>query len=236
MSNTILIIGQSGSGKSTSARTLDPNSTFIINVLDKPLPFRSFKKDYSMVTAVKDDTGNKTGVTTGNYYAADDWSLVVKCIEMVNKTRPDITTLIIDDWQYILAYEFIRRVSEKGYDKFSDLASHGWQTINACTNTRADLTCFILAHSDLDSTGFAKCKTIGKLLEEKITIEGLFTTVLHSRVVDGNYYFQTNYDGEYLAKSPMGMFEEMFIPNDLASVKKAIENYYNEANEGEVNE
>lgn len=147
---------------------------------------------------------------------------------MVNKERPEITTLVIDDWQYILAYEFMRRVSEKGFDKFSELANHGWSTINACLSTRNNLTNFILAHSDIDATGRSKCKTIGKLLDEKITIEGLFTTVLHSRVIDGEYKFQTQYDGEFLAKSPMGMFEEHLIPNDLVSVKEAVENYFND--------
>ncbi len=214
MSNTVLVIGQSGSGKSTSLRNLDPKSTFIINVLDKPLPFRTFKKNYNSASK--------------NYYTTNDWAKVVNCIERVNKERPDITTLIIDDWQYILAYEFMRRVSEKGFDKFSELANHGWSTINACLGTRSTLTNFILAHSDVDSTGRSKCKTIGKLLDEKITIEGLFTTVLHSRVVDGVYVFQTQYDGEFLAKSPMGMFEEFLIPNDLVAVKGAVENYFND--------
>lgn len=219
MSNTVLVIGQSGSGKSTSLRNLDPKTTFIINVLDKPLPFKAFKKNYQPCTKE-----NKLG----NYFSTNDWSHVVKCVEMVNKERPEITTLIIDDWQYILAYEFMRRVSEKGFDKFSELANHGWSTINACLSTRADLTNFILAHSDVDSTGRSKCKTIGKMLDEKITIEGLFTTVLHSRVVDGEYKFQTQYDGEFLAKSPIGMFEDHFIPNDLVSVKDAVENYFND--------
>lgn len=219
MSNTVLVIGQSGSGKSTSLRNLDPKTTFIINVLDKPLPFRSFKKSYIPVTKE-----NKTG----NYFSANDWSHVVRCIEMVNKERPEITTLIIDDWQYILAYEFMRRVGEKGFDKFSELANHGWSTINSCMMTRDNLTCFVLAHSEVDNTGRSKCKTIGKMLDEKITIEGLFTTVLHSRVIDGQYLFQTQYDGEHLAKSPMGMFEEFLMPNDLLLVKKAIENYFNE--------
>lgn len=219
MSNTVLIIGQSGSGKSTSLRTLDPKTTFIINVLDKPLPFKAFKKNYTPCTKE-----NKKG----NYFTTNDWSHVVKCIEMVNKERLDITTLIIDDWQYILAYEFMRRVSEKGFDKFSELANHGWSTINACLGTRATLTNFILSHSDVDATGRSKCKTIGKMLDEKITIEGLFTTVLHSRVVDGSYMFQTQYDGEFLAKSPMGMFEEHLIPNDLLAVKDAVENYFND--------
>lgn len=214
MSNTVLVIGQSGSGKSTSLRNLDPKSTFIINVLDKPLPFRAFKKNYNAVSK--------------NYYCTSDWAKVVNCIERVNKERTDITTLVIDDWQYILAYEFMNRVSERGFDKFSELANHGWSTINACLGTRPTLTNFILAHSDVDSTGRSKCKTIGKLLDEKITIEGMFTTVLHSRVVDGEYMFQTQYDCEFLAKSPMGMFDEFLIPNDLVAVKAAIENYFND--------
>ncbi len=222
MSNTVLIIGQSGSGKSTSLRNLDPKTTFIINVLDKPLPFKSFRKNYTAVSKTNKD---------GNYYSSDDWAQVIKCINMVNTERKDITTLIIDDWQYILAYEFMRRVSEKGYDKFSELANHGWATIDACMNTRVDLTCFILAHSDIDQTGRSKCKTIGKMLDEKITIEGLFTTVLHSRVIDGQYLFQTQYDGEFLAKSPMEMFSENLIPNDLLEVKHAIENYFNDYKE-----
>ncbi len=223
MSNTVLIIGQSGSGKSTALRNLDPKSTFIINVLDKPLPFRGFKKHYSLVTKEN---------MTGNYFTTHEWSTVVRCIEMVNKEREDITTLVIDDWQYILSYEFIKRATEKGFEKFSELAHHGWATMNTCTTgTRASLTTFILAHSDMDQTGRSKLKTIGKMLDEKITLEGLFTTVLHSRIVDGQYMFQTQDDGEYLAKSPIEMFEEFLIPNDLLMVKAAVESYYNEGEE-----
>jgi len=220
MSNTVLIIGQSGSGKSTSLRTLDPKTTFIINVLDKPLPFRGFKKGYKPVTKE-----NKNG----NYFTTHDWATVVRCIEMVNKERPEITTLVIDDWQYILSYEFIKRATEKGFEKFSELAHHGWATMNTCTTgTRPSLTTFILAHSDIDQTGRSKLKTIGKMLDEKITLEGLFTTVLHSRLIDGAYMFQTQDDGDFLAKSPIEMFEEFLIPNDLLAVKQAVESYYNE--------
>jgi len=219
MSNTVLVIGQSGSGKSTSIRSLDPKTTFVINVLDKPLPFRAYKKNYIPITKENKD---------GNYYSTNDWSQVIKCINMVSSEMRNITTLIIDDWQYILAYEFMRRVSEKGFDKFAELANHGWSTIDTCMRSRENLTCFIMSHSDVDSTGRSKCKTIGKMLDEKITIEGLFTTVLHSRVVDGNYLFQTQYDGEFLAKSPMGMFDEFLIPNDLYAVKGAVEGYFND--------
>ena len=220
MSNTVLIIGQSGSGKSTSLRNLDPKSTFIINVLDKPLPFKGFKKSYKAITKENKE---------GNYFTTHNWETVVRCIEMINKDRPDITTLVIDDWQYILSYEFIKRATEKGFEKFSELANHGWATMNTCiTGTRESLTTFILAHSDMDVMGRSKLKTIGKMLDEKITLEGLFTTVLHSRIVDRNYMFQTQDDGDYLAKSPMGMFEEFLIPNDLVTVKLAVESYFND--------
>lgn len=220
MSNTVLVIGQSGSGKSTSLRNLDPKTTFIINVLDKPLPFKGFKKSYQPITKENKE---------GNYFSTHDWTTVVRCIEMVNKERPDITTLVIDDWQYILSYEFIRRAMEKGFDKFSELANHGWATMNACTTgCRPSLTTFILAHSDIDQNGRAKLKTIGKMLDEKITLEGLFTTVLHSRVIDGQYLFQAQDNGDFLAKSPMDMFEDILIPNDLLVVKNAVENYFNE--------
>ncbi len=219
MSNTVLIIGQSGSGKSTSLRNLDPTSTFIINVLDKPLPFRGFKKSYK--EASKENP-------TGNYACTDNWKKIVDLVYAISIRRRDIKTLIIDDWQYILANEFMNRSSEKGFDKFSDMANHAWSVMNACIGTRPSLTCFILAHSDIDNTGRSKLKTIGKMLDEKMTLEGMFTTVLHSRVVDGEYMFQTQSDGDYLAKSPMGLFEEFLIPNDLVMVKEAVENYFND--------
>lgn len=228
MSNTVLIIGQSGSGKSTSLRNLDSKTTFVINVLDKPLPFRGFKKNYTALKPVRNEQGERTGEYSGNYFASDDWDAIIKCIDAINKGRPDITTIVIDDWQYILANEFMNSVSIKGYEKFSLMANHAWATIGACIATRANLTCFILAHSDTDINGRAKCKTIGKLLDDKITIEGMFTTVLHARVLDGQYLFQTQSDNDHLAKSPMGMFAELFIPNDLAIVKNAIETYFND--------
>lgn len=219
MSNSVLVIGQSGSGKSTSLRNLDPASTFIINILDKPLPFKGFKKNYIPLTKE-----NKNG----NYFTTNDWATVIRCIEMVNKERPEITTLVIDDWQYIVSYEFMRRATEKGFDKFSEFAQHGWSTMNTCTTgTRPTLTTFILAHSDTNNTGKSKLKTIGKLLDEKIELEGLFTIVLHSRIVDREYMFQTQDDGDYLAKSPPEMFEDFLIPNDLLLVKNAVESYYN---------
>ena len=214
MSNAILIIGPSGSGKSTAIRTLDPESTYILNVLGKPLPFKGYKKLYSNERK--------------NYYQTDDWTRILKCINAVNTEKPEIKTLVIDDLQYVLAGEFMRRVSERGYDKYSELANHFWQIINAVITTREDLICVLLAHNDVDHTGKSKLKTIGKLLDEKVTIEGMFTTILHSMVSDEGYRFLTQHDGTHVSKSPDGMFSEKLIPNDLKFVRDTVEKYFNE--------
>jgi hypothetical protein len=122
----------------------------------------------------------------------------------------------------------MRRVTvpEKNpYQKYTDLALHGWQTIEALKHARKDLASVVLAHSELDQVGFSRLKTIGKMLSEKMDFEGEFEVCLHARVNDGNYVFQTNQDNEYMARSPMEMFDEMFIPNDLLAVKNLVESY-----------
>lgn len=214
MSSAVLIIGPSGSGKSTAIRTLDPETTYMLNVLGKPLPFKGYKKHYN--------------VDKKNYYQTDDWTRILKCIHAVNTEKPGIKTLVIDDLQYILAGEFMRRVSERGYDKYSELANHFWQIINAVTNTREDLICILLSHNDVDHTGRSKLKTIGKLLDEKVTVEGMFTTILHSMVTDEGYRFLTQHDGIHTAKSPLDMFDRQYIPNDLKIVRDTVEQYFNE--------
>ncbi len=210
-----LIIGHSGTGKSTSIRTLSSTETLIINVLDKPLPFRGFKKNY---IPMREGEG-------GNYFASDNYTKILACINHVNEKRPDITNLIIDDFQYLMANEFMRRASEKGYEKFVDLANHAWQVINALTSTRSDLYCFVLSHSETDVQGKSKCKTIGKMLDEKITIEGMFTVCLNTAVIDDEYKFLTRNDGMNIAKSPLGMFADKYIPNDLQFVKEQMTKY-----------
>lgn len=219
MSNTVLILGASGSGKSSSLRNLEPSSTFVISVLDKPLPFKGYKKHYKPIKGWDD--------LEGNYYASDDWIRIMKCIDMVNKLRLDITCLVIDDLQYILANEFMRRSHEKGYEKYSEMANHYWQVINSTNSCRDNLITFFLSHNEIDNSGHSKVKTIGKLLDEKITIEGLFSTVLHTQVVDGKYLFLTQNDGVHCCKSPIGMFEEPAIENDLSFVIERINEYFN---------
>ncbi len=216
MAIATLIMGESGTGKSSSIRTLNPEETFVINVLDKPLPFKGFKNNYKPMT--------KDG---GNYYATDSSSIILRAIESINKNRPEIRNVIIDDFQYIMANEFMRRAREKGFDKFVEIAQNAWNIVDACSKSREDLFIFILSHTENDATGKSKCKTIGKMIDEKITLEGMFTIVLHSLVVDGKYKFLTQHDGAHIAKSPMGLFDEQFVDNDLLSIKDKMNDYFN---------
>jgi RNase adaptor protein for sRNA GlmZ degradation len=223
MSNTILVIGSSGSGKSTSLRNLNPKSTFIIGILDKPLPFKSYKKHYKQLTGWDDKAGN--------LLITDDWKRVIKCIQMVDRSRPEITTLVIDDAHFLMANEFMDRATEKGFERFSEIAQHMWMVMTAVTSARQHLTCFVLSHNEIDNTGVSKPKTVGKLLDDKITLEAMVTTVLHTMMKDGEFKFLTQNDGSHIAKSPMGLFDDLLIDNDLQYVKEQIEEYFNEGEE-----
>lgn len=223
MSNTTLIIGSSGSGKSTSMRNLDPTTTFILNVLDKPLPFRGYKSKYKSISGWDD--------REGNYYATDDYVRLIRAIRMVSDSRPEIKVLILDDFNYIMCNEFMRRSAERGFDKYSEMAAHVHAIVQELNSTRPDLLCFILSHNDADSQGFMRLKTIGKLLSEKVEIEGMVTTVLHSMVVDGDFKFLTQLTPSHLAKSPLGMFTDKLIDNDLLPIVRNMVEYYNEDGE-----
>lgn len=218
MSNATLVIGQSGSGKSTSMRNLNPEETFIFSILDKPLPFRGYKKKYN--------TEKK------NYHSSDDYRVILNYIKAINERRPEVKVFIIDDFQYLMAHEFMNRVSERGYDKYSELAQHAWSVIKALTETRSDLHCFVLTHSDSDQHGHMKIKTIGRLLDDKITLEGMFTCCLYSIVIDGEYRFITNHDGVHLAKSPLGLFDTLYVDNDLKYVVEKMNQYFNDEEDG----
>jgi hypothetical protein len=219
MSTTSIIMGESGTGKSTSIRNLKPEETFIINVMNKPLPFRGYK---GMYTRVSPDG------STGNYYASTSYDAITLVLRKINANRPDIKTIIIDDFQYLMADEFMGRCMERGYDKFSEIGNHAYQLLKMLPTFREDLDIFVLTHSEINEVGKMKLKTIGKMLDSTVVLEGLYTTVLQTEIKDGEYTFVTQGDARYIAKSPMGLFEKRNIPNDLAFVKQQMADYFNQ--------
>lgn len=217
MSNASLIIGESGTGKSTSIRNLDPQETFIINVCNKPLPFRGYKTKYKTISGWDDKEGN--------YYASNDHTKIMKMLRIIDKERLEIKNIIIDDFQYIMCAEFMNRVTERGYDKFSEIAQHAYNLIDLLPTLRDDLNIFVLSHSEPNEHGKMKVKTIGKLLDEKVVLEGRFTMVLQTEISEKGYRFLTQGDSRHIAKSPMDMFEDKYIPNDLAFVIEKMNAY-----------
>ena len=196
----VLILGESGSGKSASMRNFKPGEIGIINVSGKPLPFRN----------------NLKTVNTDNY---ED---IVKTI-IAAKAK----ALVIDDAQYLMANEFMRTAKVTGYQKFTDLALNFWKLIQVVINNLPpDKIVYFLAHVERDANGNEKMKSIGKLLDEKITIEGLFTIVLKTVVQDRHYQFATQTNGQDTVKTPMGMFDDLLIENDLKMVDSTIREYY----------
>jgi hypothetical protein len=222
MSIPTLIIGQSGTGKSTSMRNLDPGGAMLIQVIKKSLPFRSAHWRY----LTKEHR-------EGNMVVTDQWNRI---LDVARGTRRKI--IVIDDFQYMLANEFMRRSEERGFDKFTEIGRHAWEVITELSKLPDDVRVYILTHSDERDDGSVKMKTIGKLLDEKITPEGMFTIVLRTIVADGHYYFTTQNSGSDIVKTPIGLFDESRIDNDLAAVDGAICTYYgideNETNEVEA--
>jgi len=208
MSRAILVIGRSGTGKSTSIRNLDPKETAIIQVIEKDLPFRGWKNKYN--------SDNK------NFARTDKAKSMLSNMKNVDENRPEIKILIIDDFQYIMANEFMRRSEEKGYQKFSDIGNKAWQILQAARKLRDDLTVIILTHSEVNDIGEVKMKTIGKMLDDKITPEGMFSIMFESIRTEDGYFFRTN---GVPAKSPMGMFDKELVDNDLKAILETIKNY-----------
>jgi len=216
MANLVGIMGESGSGKSTSIRSLDPKETFVINVEGKSLPFRGWKKKYSLIS--KDNP-------EGNMFSTDRVDTMLKILKQINTTLKHVKTIVIDDAQYVMSNEFMRRASEKGYEKFTEIGKNFYDILDFCKGLRSDLNVFILTHTETTDSGLTKFKTIGKMLDDKVTLEGKFTIVLKTSVVDGKYTFQTQTNGNDRVKSPMGMFDQQFIDNDLQLVIDAIKEY-----------
>lgn len=227
---TIAIVGESGTGKSTSLRNLNPEETFIISTTGKPLPFRAWKKKY---IPIKMEGKN----VSGNYYVSSKWDQILKILQIIDKMMPQIKQVIIDDFQYVLSYEFVDRATEVGYTKFSELAQHAMEILRYSEKMREDCKMVFLTHSenvgDNVNPKFV-IKTVGKLLSEKVTLEGLFTYIFFTKVSEGDsgrmeYKLITNNDGTCVAKTSFGMFEDLEIDNDLNEIIHVIDAY----NEGE---
>lgn len=196
----VLIIGESGSGKSTSMRNFQPGELGIINVSRKPLPFRTSLKY----------------VNTDDYMQIDD-----------TITKAKAKSLVIDDAQYLMANEFMRNAKVNGFQKFTDIALNFWTLVQTVVNDLPNhKIVYFMAHTERDASGNEKMKTIGKMLDEKITIEGLFTIVMKTVVQDRRYMFSTQTNGQDTVKTPMGMFDQPLIDNDLRMVDITIREYY----------
>jgi len=227
MGQGILVIAESGSGKSTSIEKLDPKETFIINVANKPLPFKGWKKKYTLWS--KDNPA-------GNMYDKAGAQNIEAAIKYVNEKRPEIKNIIVDDFQYMSSFEFFDRADEKGYEKFTQIGGHLARIARMPIALREDLFVFFLTHAeegtDMEGKRKFKAKTIGKMVDEKLTLEGLFSIVLFGKVKKNKegeirYVFETTNNGENTCKSPRGMFSTLEIENDLALVKKAIIDFEN---------
>jgi len=195
----VFILGESGSGKTAALRNFGENEIILFNVGKKRLPFR---KKFN--------------------YTADE-SKYFPILSSLKKNNA--LAYVVDDSQYLMAFEYFNRSSETGYSKFTDIAVHFKQLVDTVINdTNQDTIVYFLHHTEKTEHGL-KAKTIGKMLDEKITLEGLFTIVLRTQVENGNYQFVTQTNGMDTIKSPMEMFD-LSLDNDLKQVDSIIREYY----------
>lgn len=195
-----LLLGQSGSGKSTSLRNFDVNEVGIFNVASKPLPFRKALKKVDKAT----------------------YATIMKAL-----SNPTMKTYVIDDSSLLLTFEMFNRAKENGYGKFTDMAVNFYNLIQfVIQNTPDDVIVYFLHHTQEDANGKIKAKTVGKMLDDQLTVESLFSIVLMAEVESGEHYFRTRNSGYDTVKTPVGLFEAERIPNDLKLVDTAIRSYW----------
>ena len=202
----VLIIGKSGSGKSTSLRNFKQEDVGIINVISKPLPFKN--------------TNNLKIVNTDNY--ADVKTILTSC-----KTK----SIVIDDAGYLITNQFMRKHANAGagnavFSLYNDIADNYWTLTEIVKTLPENKIVYFIMHEDKNDFGDIKPKTIGKLIDEKVCLEGLFSIVLRAKKVDKNYYFFTQSTENDVAKSPIGMFNDLYIDNDLKKVDNIIREFY----------
>lgn len=212
MSKAICIMGESGSGKTTSLRTLPPQETFYIDADGKGLSWKGWRSQY-----------NKTS----NFYQTDKPETIMTLMRKIDKEQQQFKYLVIDTLNGIMVGDEMRRCKEKGYDKWVDLAQSVYEIVNYSNLMRDDLTVILTAHTQTDEyengTTFTRIKTNGKRLS-KIVLESKLPIVLLAKCVDGRYLFETHAN-QSTAKTPIGMFDDFEIDNDIMTVIKAAEEY-----------
>lgn len=221
-SKLIGIVGQTGTGKSTSIKHLNPKETYIINVAKKELPFKGSEKLYN--------------AEAKNYKEVDDANEITRLLRTISDKAPHIKNIIIEDSNYIMGFNMLARATEVGFTKFTIMAKDMVELFREARRLRDDLKVFYFTHPEtIEDSGEIigyKIKTAGKLIDNQIVLEGLLTVCLYTYVEeskDGSatYNFVTNRYKKYPAKSPDGMFAEIKIPNNLQEVVNAIDEYYN---------
>ncbi len=201
----VLLIGKSGSGKSASMRNFKKEEIAIANVLGKPLPFKS------NLDAPK----------------VDNYDILLKAIQNTDKK-----VIVVDDANYLITNEFMNKSSVKGFDKYNEMGNNFFNLINGIKNIEGGKTVYLIMHEDTDDDGNVKPKTIGKLLDDKVNIQGMFTICLRSMYDNGNYIFRLKTNGLDCVKTPIGLFEEEQMENDLKLVDTKIREYYELDKEG----
>ena len=204
MATAVLIMGESGSGKSASLRNFAPNEISVFNVTSKPLPFKQGKTKIPKI-----DNATYTDIATA-------------------LAKPNKRAYVIDDAGYLLSFEMFKRANETGYSKFTDMAKNFFDMLDFInTKLPNDVIVYITMHTEDDSEMHkTKAKTIGKMIDQNLNLEGLFTIVLRAMQTEDGYKFITRDDRVSTAKSPMGMFENDIIDNDLKEVDRIIREYY----------
>ena len=195
----VLLVGPSGSGKSTSLRNFTKDEVAVINVLGKPLPFKNDLKAPKL----------------------DNYAQILTAIAGTKKK-----TIVIDDAGYLLTNEFMNKSSVKGFDKYNEMANNFFNLINGIKNLEGGKTVYLIMHEDTDEFGNVKPKTIGKLLDDKVNIQGMFTICIRSMFDNGNYIFRLKTNGQDCVKTPFGMFEQDTMENDLKQFDKVVREYY----------
>lgn len=196
----VLILGESGAGKTCSLRNFEKGEVFIFDVAGKPLPFR--KKLDTECNSTYESIGRKLKKTEYKSY-------------------------VIDDSQYLLAFELFDRSKEKGYDKFTDIAVRFRNCISYISKYLPDdIIVYFFHHTECSESGRIKAKTVGRMLDNQLTVEGLFSIVLLAKTDGQEYFFETQSDGFTTCKSPLDMFESRITDNDLKFVDKTIRQYW----------